>query len=164
MSQYEERLARLIEIHGLPKPERQYRFAMPLREYRADFAWPDHALLVEVDGGAFVGRGGSGPLVSRTTPVGYHQTIEDYRKRNLANLLGYTLLCYQPGQLDEAIKEITLWLDHGQMHVTEEALEQHVAVLASDDSRRRKTREFKAKLRKGRAHYLTAGHRVRVKR
>lgn len=149
MSQYEERLARLIHIHGLPTPERQFRFAMPLREYRVDFAWPTYRLLVEVDGGSFVGRGGKGAFVSRTTPVGYHQTTEDYRKRNLANLMGYALLCYKPDQLEEAIGEIRLWLARGGMLTTDyEPLKLHVAGLAADDARRRKTRELKAKIRK----------------
>ena len=42
-------LALHIRSVGLPTPEHQYQFALP-RKWAADFAWPAHRLLVEVEG------------------------------------------------------------------------------------------------------------------
>lgn len=47
---WELTLAQHIEAMRLPKPVRQYQF-IPGRRFRADFAWPDLMLIVEVDGG-----------------------------------------------------------------------------------------------------------------
>ena len=37
----------------MPDPERQYK-AIPSRDFRWDFAWPDYRLLLEVDGAEWV--------------------------------------------------------------------------------------------------------------
>ena len=47
-------LANRIERAGLPAPVRQYRFC-PTRRWRADYAYPDAMLLIEVDGGTWSG-------------------------------------------------------------------------------------------------------------
>lgn len=157
MSRYEDQLERQIQLRGLPPPERQYRFADPHRQYRVDFAWPDRGLAVEVDGGAFVGRGGRGSVIARATPVGYHQTPEDYRKRNLINLLGWRLLAYQPEQIarGEAVNEIELALagPRGELVSDEDSsswwkrLVDHVEQLGELDKARRQVRAAKAKRR-----------------
>lgn len=55
-------LWRQIRMACLPLPIRQLMFAKP-RRFRADFAWPDRMLMVEVNGGEWVNgghnRGGS---------------------------------------------------------------------------------------------------------
>lgn len=48
-SEIEEMLALQIAEAGLPAPVRELRW-LPGRRYRADFAWPDRRLLVEVEG------------------------------------------------------------------------------------------------------------------
>ncbi len=74
-------LLRDIRAVGLPDPVREFPFAHP-RKYRADFAWPDARLLVEVEGGAYSqGR--------HTRGAGY---TEDCRKYDLAVLLGWRVL------------------------------------------------------------------------
>jgi very-short-patch-repair endonuclease len=153
MSRYEEQLARMIALRGLPDPVRQFRFAEPHRQYRVDFAWPDRNLVVEVDGGAFVGRGGRGAIVSRTLPVAYHSTVEDYRKRNLLNQLGWRVLAFQPEQIlrGEAVAEIELALGFGATLPPEGGVDQawleklwrHVEGLAQIDRVRRRVREAK---------------------
>ncbi len=48
---------RLLKMHGLPQPEPEYRFH-PTRKWRMDFAFPEHKLGLEVDGGIFMRGGG----------------------------------------------------------------------------------------------------------
>lgn len=48
-SAIEEEMALQIKTSDLPPPVRQYRY-LPDRRYRADFAWPDKRLSLEVDG------------------------------------------------------------------------------------------------------------------
>ena len=65
MSDLEELLAFQLRVAKLPAPEREYRFAPP-RRFRADFAWPDHKLLVEVDGATWSqGRHARGSGIER---------------------------------------------------------------------------------------------------
>lgn len=80
---------------GLPRPEREYRFA-PGRRYRADLAWPDARLLVECDGGAFV-RAADGSQGGRhNRGAGF---VADMARRNCATLLGWRMLTYTPAQI-----------------------------------------------------------------
>ena len=53
-SELESILMNRIGIAGLPFPERQFRFCST-RRWRADFAYPSARLLIEVDGGAYIG-------------------------------------------------------------------------------------------------------------
>lgn len=50
----EDAFAFQIKAARLPRPEQQYRFMSPEREFRFDFAWPEWMLAAEVDGGTFV--------------------------------------------------------------------------------------------------------------
>lgn len=49
----EQHLAFDILACRLPEPVRELRFAPP-RRWRFDFAWPDHLLAVEVQGGLWI--------------------------------------------------------------------------------------------------------------
>ena len=82
----------------LPLPKRQFQ-AVPGRKWSWDFAWPDHMVLVEIQGGTHSqGR--------HVRPEGYEG---DCRKGNNATLLGYR--CYSfTGQMvtkGEALEFIT---------------------------------------------------------
>lgn len=78
MSELENNLAIQIRALKLPAPEREYRFAPPLR-FRFDFAWVEQMLAAEVQGGTWTnGRHSRG--------VGYHQ---DCYKANIATLAGW---------------------------------------------------------------------------
>ena len=68
---------------GLPLPVREFRFA-PHRRYRADYCWPAHRVIVEIDGGAWIPGGGR-----HNRGKGF---IEDMRRNNLAVSMGYRLL------------------------------------------------------------------------
>jgi very-short-patch-repair endonuclease len=51
-------LERHLETHikqvGLPEPRTEFKFAYPFRRWRADFAWPDRRILVEIEGGTWI--------------------------------------------------------------------------------------------------------------
>lgn len=51
-SPLESRLATMMEINGVPPPEREYR-PVAQRRWRFDFAWPTEMLAVEIEGGTW---------------------------------------------------------------------------------------------------------------
>lgn len=81
MSALEDRLAEQIRDAMLPEPIREYR-AIASRRFRWDFAWPEHRLLLEVQGGVWkLGGHTSGAGVTR-----------DCEKATLAALGGFRCL------------------------------------------------------------------------
>lgn len=71
---------------------REYRFDSE-RKWRFDFAWPAELLAVEIEGGLWVnGR--------HTRPVGFENDCEKY---NAAQLAGWTVLRYTPGQVRSGV-------------------------------------------------------------
>lgn len=97
-SELETILANQIAFAGLPKPEREYRFAAVLvglgpgvrlrlaitnlKDWRFDFAWPAQMLAVEIEGGIWMkGR--------HTRGGGF---TDDCRKYNEAMLMGWRVL------------------------------------------------------------------------
>lgn len=75
---------------GLPGPQTEWRFD-PERRWRLDYAWPEHMLAVEVEGGAWIGG-------RHTRPIGYMADIEKY---NAAVLAGWRLLRFTPQQIED---------------------------------------------------------------
>lgn len=51
-SSLERTAAMLFAAHGLPPWEREYTFH-PTRKYRFDYAWPDHRVALEIQGGTY---------------------------------------------------------------------------------------------------------------
>ena len=88
-SELEARLAFQIRALSLPRPQREQRFH-PTRRWRADFLWPDHQLIVEVDGGVY-SRG------RHTRGTGY---TKDCEKQAEAVLLGYRVMRFTGGQVE----------------------------------------------------------------
>ena len=78
-----------IKAAGLPAPVQEFAFAAPQRKWRADWAWPDRLVLMEIEGAVWV-RG------RHTRGAGYEKDME---KHNAGQLLGYRLLRYSTGQL-----------------------------------------------------------------
>ena len=96
-----------IKMAALPKPVPEFKFH-PVRKWLADWAWPEHKLIVEIEGGIFGNR--------RTGQrSGWHQSIsgmlDDIEKYNEMTLLGYRLLRFVPFQIEdgEAVRIIDLW-------------------------------------------------------
>jgi very-short-patch-repair endonuclease len=97
VSDAEEALYFQLKAAGLPEPVREYRFH-PVRRWRSDFGFPDHRLLIEVEGGAYSqGR--------HTRGKGFEGDCEKY---NTAQILGWTVLRYTPGMIErgEALADI----------------------------------------------------------
>jgi very-short-patch-repair endonuclease len=78
----------ICEAVGLPTPVKEYRFH-PQRRWRFDYAWPEHRIAIEIEGGAWIyGR--------HTRAKGF---VNDMEKYNAAVLLGWRVLRYTPEQI-----------------------------------------------------------------
>ena len=78
----------LCKAARLPEPVMEHKFH-PKRRWRFDFAWPDHMVALEVEGGIWSGG-------RHTRGVGF---IKDMEKYNQATLLGWRVLRVQPSDL-----------------------------------------------------------------
>ena len=96
-SELEELFAFQVKATGLPEPIREYR-AIKGRKFRFDFAWLEHRLLVEVNGGTYTkGAHSTGQGIRR-----------DYEKCNLATLAGWRVLSFdaQAVRSGEAVEQV----------------------------------------------------------
>jgi hypothetical protein len=73
----------------LPEAQREYAFLQPWRNHRFDYAWPEHLVAVELDGGQWHAGGGR------------HNTDEDRFKLNSAAALGWRVLRFSGTALNE---------------------------------------------------------------
>jgi very-short-patch-repair endonuclease len=73
---------------GLPKPEAEFRFH-PTRKFRLDFAWVQHKVGLEIDGGIWTGG-------RHTRGAGW---LKDTEKLNLLASMGWRMLRCTPQQL-----------------------------------------------------------------
>lgn len=96
-SHLEELLAIQIHAANLPEPEREYQFCKG-RRWRFDFAWPEHRIAAEVEGGIWTGG-------RHTRGSGFEKDCEKY---NTAALLGWTVLRFTGGMVDHAVAVQTL--------------------------------------------------------
>lgn len=101
-SKLEARFALAIRAwgNGLPAPTPEYQFH-PVRKWRLDFAWPEHKLAVEIEGGIWDTGG-------HNRAIGFLQDIEKY---NALTEAGWRLLRFaqphvedQPFEMIEQIK------------------------------------------------------------
>ena len=90
---WEHLLAQQIEDAGLPTPQPQYHIYMPGASHpcRADFAWPERKLLVEVQGGQW-SHG------AHTRGSGFE---DDCRKYSQYALLGFRLMLITPDMISD---------------------------------------------------------------
>lgn len=102
-SHLEAELLRLLQLHRIPLPVCEYR-AIPKRRFRYDMAWPESRLLVEIQGGLHMARGG------HNTAKGIKRDTE---KLNLATLNSWSLFQFTADDIRDftAIKYIKRFLD-----------------------------------------------------
>jgi len=97
VSKLQQTLFDQIRLAGLPVPKQEYR-AIEGRMFRWDMAWPAANLLVEVQGGTWIGGGHStGAGVARDT-----------EKLNLATLDGWFQMQFTSDQIRSG--KALLWL------------------------------------------------------
>lgn len=101
-----QHLDAMHRVHGLPLPEREYRFD-PARRWRLDFAWVEQRLAVEVEGLT----GGAGGRHQRA--AGFERDAEKY---NALTLAGWHLLRFPPAQIrsGRAITAVRVFLERAQ--------------------------------------------------
>jgi very-short-patch-repair endonuclease len=91
----EQELALLLKDANLPMPVKEYRFNS-VRKWRFDFAYIDKKIAIEIEGGVWIkGR--------HTRPLGY---INDCKKYNKAQLLGWKILRYTPQNIADVISDL----------------------------------------------------------
>jgi very-short-patch-repair endonuclease len=90
-----DELEYMLRVFGqkLPSAVREYRFH-PTRRWRFDFAWPDHKVAVECDGGQWAFKGGR------------HNTDADRDKINTATSLGWSVLRFSRHQITHEIDTV----------------------------------------------------------
>lgn len=81
--------------YGLPCPHREHKFHAK-RKWRFDYAWPEHRVALEVEGGIYSGG-------RHVRGRGYENDMEKY---NAAALAGWKVLRYTPKRVMDAIPEI----------------------------------------------------------
>ena len=79
----------------LPGWVREYKFH-DKRKWRADFCQPVYKIIVEIEGGIFVGG-------RHTRGAGF---IKDMEKYNSATVLGYSVLRFTPEQTGEMVDTV----------------------------------------------------------
>jgi very-short-patch-repair endonuclease len=99
-SHLEERMAIILKTFNPYPAEREHTFA-PGRKFRADFAYPEKKILIEVEGGLFMRRGGHNSI------SGISRDIEKY---NLAVTLGWRVLRYTSENMSQVVNDLRkLW-------------------------------------------------------
>jgi hypothetical protein len=83
-----EVFVRALEVRGLPRPEREWKFDAK-RRWRFDYAWPQQMIALEVEGGVWTGG-------RHTRGAGF---VRDMEKYNRAAVLGWRLLRVTPDKL-----------------------------------------------------------------
>lgn len=78
----------LLKSVGMELPVPEFIFH-PTRKWRFDFAWPDHYIALEVEGGIFIGG-------RHSRGVGMQQ---DFTKYNEAAILGWRIIKVVPKEL-----------------------------------------------------------------
>ena len=95
-SALESRFLLLWRVAQGPPLEREYRFH-PTRKWRADFSHPESRILIEIEGGIFMRKGGR-----HNRGIGYAKDAEKYLE---AAMEGWTVLRLTEKQLEIEVIE-----------------------------------------------------------
>ena len=90
----------LCTLHRFPEPEPEYRFHR-VRRWRFDFAWPEHKVALEIEGGVW----------TRGRHVRPHGFLRDIEKYNWATALGWRVLRATPQMVSDADPRLIDWLE-----------------------------------------------------
>jgi very-short-patch-repair endonuclease len=92
-NRYQPIVAALCRLEGWPEPLAEQRL-IEGRRYSCDLVWPEQRLVVEVQGGVWLRRGGHS---------GGKAQIDDMEKLNLLQLAGYRVLQVTPQQVTSGV-------------------------------------------------------------
>jgi very-short-patch-repair endonuclease len=96
MSALEDAFAFQLRVSDLPEPEREYKFAKSMkRQWRFDFAFVEHKLAVELEGGIF-----NSHRSGHSSITGIKRDIE---KGNAATMLGWRVLRFHTDHVKDGI-------------------------------------------------------------
>lgn len=99
MSKLEDKLEFQLKALKVPPFQREYRFHS-VRQWKADFGWQEHKLLVEVEGGQYLhyvkGKDGKPKKSRHLSPEGYQNDCEKY---NTAQVSGWKVLRFTTSQV-----------------------------------------------------------------
>lgn len=87
-------------IYGIPTPQPEYQFH-PDRKFRFDWAWPDHKIAVEQEGGIWR-RGILGAAGAHSRP---QAILRDLEKYNIAAKLGWRVFRFTPQEIRRGIAQ-----------------------------------------------------------
>ncbi len=90
--------AALCRSEGLPDPVTEHRFH-PVRKWRFDYAWPDHLVALEVEGGVFGYKRKNGTRSKTGAHSSVTGILRDIEKYSEAAALGWRILRVQPKEL-----------------------------------------------------------------
>jgi hypothetical protein len=76
------------QANNWPMPVREHRFH-PVRKWRFDYAWPEHLVALEQEGGVFQGG-------RHTSGAGF---LKDAEKYNTATMMGWRIIRGTPSQV-----------------------------------------------------------------
>jgi very-short-patch-repair endonuclease len=93
-----------LRSERIPQPVAEFKFAAPDRKWAIDWAWPEHHLAVEIEGGVWAGG-------RHIHPTGFMKDVEKY---NALALHRFFLLRFTPTQFRnlECVKWIKEWFRH----------------------------------------------------
>jgi hypothetical protein len=84
-----ETFNKVAKHFGVPASKSEYGFALPERKWKFDYAWPEHLVALECEGGVWVGG-------RHTSGSGFLKDIEKY---NAAAVRGWLVLRCTPATL-----------------------------------------------------------------
>ncbi len=103
MTTADEIVARCL-ARRLPVPEREYKFAAPVRLWAFDLAWVDAKIALEIEGGAFAGKPcpecGQRPSGRHNRGAGFRKDREKYGE---AFCRGWRVLTVMPEQVKSGL-------------------------------------------------------------
>jgi very-short-patch-repair endonuclease len=88
----------LLKDCKLPAPVMEYQFH-PVRKWRFDFAWPEHKIALEVEGGVFGHKKKDGTKSEKGAHSSVSGILRDIEKYNAAACLGWRVLRVIPSEL-----------------------------------------------------------------
>jgi very-short-patch-repair endonuclease len=103
---------KVLKAYNLPVPVKEYQFHAE-RKWRFDFAWPEHKIALEIEGGVFGYKKKDGSRSKRGAHSSVTGILRDIEKYNAAAANGWRVLRVLP---DDLMKTKTIELIKTTIH------------------------------------------------